>query len=217
MGFGFRPDDEDIGDGRIGNPHFRTAQAISAGDLFGTGLHSARIGAGIRFGQAETADQLAGDETGQVFLLLFVRAISEDRMDDERGLHAHHRAITAVDALHLTRYKAIGHIAGICGAIFFRQGDAEQAGTAHQAEQFRFGGLGKIGLGHTRHKFRFAEGCGGVADHPLVVGQLVFQQKRVLPIECCAFAHVMPPDLLAGLFVLAPDGTSHVYSFLHYI
>ncbi|MND91796.1 hypothetical protein D3C80_839330 [compost metagenome] len=138
-------------------------------------------------------------------------------MDDERGLHAHHRAVTAVDPLHLAGDEAIGDVARIGRAIFFRKRNAEKAGPAHQAEQFRFGGLRKIGLGDTRQKFRLAEGGGGVADHPLVIGQLVFEQKRVLPIECCVFAHFMPPDLLAGLFVSKPARTSHVYSFLHYI
>ena len=54
---GLRPHDGDVGDAAVGDP------ALDAGDDeliavgAGAGLHAARIGAVIRFGQAEAADE----------------------------------------------------------------------------------------------------------------------------------------------------------------
>ena len=47
---------------------FEPMQAIAAVDLLGPRLHAAGVGARVGLGQAETADQLAARQAGQVFL-----------------------------------------------------------------------------------------------------------------------------------------------------
>ena len=64
------PDHRDIGDRRIGDPHFRAIEAIARAILDRARDHAAGIGAMIRFGETETADQFAARQAGQIFLLL---------------------------------------------------------------------------------------------------------------------------------------------------
>lgn len=66
------PHDEDVRDGRIGNPRFRAGEPV---DLLldvplGLRLHPPGIRAVIGLGQPETADLLAGGQRWNVFLFL---------------------------------------------------------------------------------------------------------------------------------------------------
>jgi len=116
----------DVGDRRIGDPHFRAIEHEAAIDPLGPGLHAAGIGAGIRLGQPEAADPFTCREFGQVSLALRFRAIGLDRMHDQGVLHAHCRAIARIDAFHFTRHQAIGDIAQGRTAIGFRIHHAEE-------------------------------------------------------------------------------------------
>ncbi len=49
-------------------------------------------------------------QSGQVFLLLLLIAVSIDRVHNQRGLHTHDRAIATVHSLHLTRDETVRHI-----------------------------------------------------------------------------------------------------------
>lgn len=49
-------------------------------------------------------------QPGQVFLLLFLCAVSIDGVHDQWGLHTHDRAIAAVHSLHLTRDETVRHV-----------------------------------------------------------------------------------------------------------
>ncbi|MNI19216.1 hypothetical protein D3C73_726460 [compost metagenome] len=181
MGFRLCPDDEYVGDWCIGNPHFRAAQAVADLDFFSAGLHAAGIGAGIRLGQAETADQFARDEAGQIFLFLLVGAVGEDRIDDQRGLDAHHRAVARIDPFDLAGDEAIGDVGGIGCAIFFRKRDAEEAGLTHQLEEADIGLFLKIGFLDPWQEFGLGKGGRRVADHTLLFGQLIFDEEGVVP------------------------------------
>src|SRR5690606_6584768 len=107
MRFRLRPHDEDVGDRRIGDPHLRALEAVSARDLFGARAHPAGVAAGIGFGEAETADKLARGEPGQIFALLLLTAIGVDRVDHEAALNRAGRAIARIDALDLARDQAV--------------------------------------------------------------------------------------------------------------
>ena len=63
------PDQEKIGNRAVRDPGFCARQRPASRRLLRTRDHAARIGAGIRFGQAEATDQLACQEPGQIFLL----------------------------------------------------------------------------------------------------------------------------------------------------
>ena len=179
----FRPHHEHVGDRRVGNPHLGAGQPVAVGGLLGAGLHAAGIGAGIRLGQAEAADPLAGGELGQVFLALVLVAIGVDRVHHQRRLHRIHRAIAGIDALDLARHQAIGDVARIGAAIFFRQRDADQAEFAHLVEDVAIDLLFQIGLGDARQQLVLRIGARGVADHALVFGELLVEHERIVPLE----------------------------------
>jgi hypothetical protein len=106
-----------------------------------------------------------------------------DRVHHQRRLDAHHRAVAGIDALDLACDQPVGDVAGTQPAIFLRNGDAEQPGPAHLAEDLRVGLFLKIsgfdpGCEPVRRK-----GGGGIADHALVLGQLILDQERVVPGE----------------------------------
>ena len=87
-----RPDDEHVGERRVADPGLGADEPVAAVDLLGSRRHAAGIGAGVRLGEPEAADELAAREAGQVLAPLVVVAIGVDRIHDERALHAHHRA-----------------------------------------------------------------------------------------------------------------------------
>ena len=177
------PDHEHIGDRGIGNPHLGAGQPVTIGGLLGAGLHAAWIGAGIRLGQAEAADPFAGGELGQVLLALGFVAIGIDRIHHQRRLHRIHRTIAGIDPLDLACDQAVGDIARIGAAIFFRQRDADQAELAHLVEDLTIGLLFEIGLGDARQQLVLRIGARCVADHALVFGELLVKQERIVPLE----------------------------------
>src|SRR5690625_4150238 len=90
----FGPDHKYICNRRVGNPGFSTSQDITSGYFFGPSLHAARIRAVVGFSQTKAAYPFSRSEFGQVFLLLLLSAKLIDGQHDQRGLHAHHRAVT---------------------------------------------------------------------------------------------------------------------------
>ena len=184
LGIGFpRPHHEHIGDGAVGDPHLAAAEAVATGHFFRARDHRGRVGAVVRFGQAEAADPLAGGQLGQELLALCLGAEFENRHHHQRGLHAHHRAVAGVDALDFTRDHAVANIVQSRPAVFGRDGRAHQAQFAHFAKDRRIGLLMPEGLQHARCQLALAVvGC-GFAHHALVFGQLLIQQQRVVPFE----------------------------------
>src|SRR3546814_16661002 len=73
--------------------------------------HRAGIGTAVGFGEAEASDQLAAGQFRNIGLLLRLAAEGEDRMDDQRCLDAHRRAIARIDALALARDQPVGDMA----------------------------------------------------------------------------------------------------------
>src|SRR5262249_33810651 len=98
------------------------------------------------------------------------------------------RAVARVHPLHLARDETVGHVVGAGAAILLRQGDAEQAERAHLMEDLAVSFLLQIGLDHARQQLVLRIGARGVADRALVLGELVLEQKRVVPLECRALA-----------------------------
>ena len=66
---------------------FGAVELEAAGHLLGARHHRARIGAEVRLGQAEAADQLGLGELGQILLLLRLAAVGVDRVHHQRRLH----------------------------------------------------------------------------------------------------------------------------------
>ena len=85
---------------------------------------------------SEAADRFAAGELGQV-LLLPGRLVGEcvDRHRRERRLHAHHRAITQVDALDFERDQAIADVIKARAAVSFGDSRAQQADLAKSSRR----------------------------------------------------------------------------------
>ena len=204
-----RPHHEHVGDRRVGNPHLRAGQPIAVGHLLGAGLHAAGIGAGIGLGEAEAADPFAGGEFRQVFLALVLVAIGIDRMHHQRRLHRIHRAVAGIDPLDLARHQAVGDVAGVGAAIFFRQRDADQAEFAHLVENLAVGLLFQIRLGDARQQLVLRIGARGVADHALVFGELLVEHERIVPLE------IHRGRLVLGLRAHAHGNSFRITTHLH--
>lgn len=194
MRFRFRPDDEYIGERRIGDPHLGADQTVAALGLDRPGLHARRIGAGVRLGQPEAADPLAADKLRKVLPLLLFRAVGENRINDERRLHAHHRAIAGIDALHLACDEAVGDVGRADAAIGVGHGHTEQAEVAHLAEDRRVRRLLAVSFGHARLQLFLGIGARRVADHPLVFAQLILEEERIVPLELAFAGHLYLPS-----------------------
>src|SRR5262249_5124384 len=123
------PDDEDVGDRRIGDPHLAALEDVAAVHLAGARPHAGGIRAGVGLGQAEAADPFALRQLRQVLLSLRLGAVGMDRVHDEARLHAHGRAVAAVDALDFAGDEAVADIVH-AGAAIALDGRAEQAELA---------------------------------------------------------------------------------------
>ena len=83
---GLRPDDGDVGDRAVGDPHLLAVQDPVVAVAAGAGPHRAGVRAGVGLGQAEAADRLAGGHPRQPLLLLLLRAPAPDREHRQRAL-----------------------------------------------------------------------------------------------------------------------------------
>ena len=180
---GLGPDDEDVGNRRIGDPHLAAAEPIAAVHRAGAGGHRAGIGAVVRFRQPEAADPFAGRQLGQVFLLLRFGAELVDRHHHQRGLDAHHRPVAGVHRLDLARDQAVADVVEAGAAILLRDGRTEQAEFAHLVEDASIGVLVAKCVLDPRLKALGGVGEGGLPHHPFLFAQLLRQIEGVVPIE----------------------------------
>ena len=137
----------------------------------------------IGLGHAETADDRAGREPRQIFPALVLAAIGMDRINHQRGLHAHRRAIAGIDPLDLARDQPVTDIARAGAAIAFRQGRAEKAGGAHLVHDLAVEALLAKGREHARPELVLGVGAGGIADEALLRAQLIVEAEGVGPVE----------------------------------
>jgi hypothetical protein len=145
---------------------------------------AAGVGAVIRLRQAEAADPLTGRELRNELLLLRGRTELEDRRHDERALYAHHRTVAGIDALNLPRDEAVAHAAEAGPAVRLGHGDGEHVELAELAvDRRRVGALAAKRVEHARRKLLLTVGARRVVHHAFIVGELLFEQQRVAPVE----------------------------------
>src|SRR5437660_12497339 len=85
----------------------------------------------IRLGEPEAADQLAAGEPSQILFALRFRSVSVNRVHDQRTLHAHHRAVTGIDAFDLARDQSVADVIQCGAAVALGQRWSEQAELSH--------------------------------------------------------------------------------------
>ena len=180
----------EVGDRRVRDPHLGAVELEAVRHLLGARDHRARIGAEVRLGQAEAADQLGLGELGQILLLLRLGAVGVDRVHHQRRLHRQRRAIAGIDALQLARDQAVGDVAQARAAVFLRDGRAEQAERAHLGQQLLVDPLLAPGEPHPRHQLVLGERPRAVAHHALFLGQVAVEIERVLPVEVGILQHL---------------------------
>ena len=129
-------------------------------------------------------------------------------MHDQRGLHAHRRAVARIDALDLARHQAVGRVVGGGAAVFLGQGGAQQAKRAELVHDLAIELLVAVGLQHARHQLVLAVVAGRIADRDLLLGELVVEEERVLPVERLGIG----ADALGGAFHRGGGG-GHVCSW----
>lgn len=100
---------------------------------------------------------------------------NDDRRRAHGALHAHHRAVAGVDALHFTRNQTVAHIVQATATVGFGNGRTEQAGFAHFAEDLRIGLLMTEGFQHAGRQLVIGELLSAVAHHALFFGQLLIE------------------------------------------
>src|SRR5580704_8613964 len=130
-------------------------------------------------------------------------------MHDQRGLHAHRRAVAGIDALHFTRDQAVSGVVGGGAAVFLGQRGAEQAERAHLVHDLAMEFLVPVGLQHARHQLVLAVIARDVADRDLLLAELVVEEERILPVERLGIG----TDALGGALDRG-GGEGHVFSWL---
>ena len=121
---------------------------------------------------------------GRYFRRCASRAVGVDREHHERALHAHHRAVARVDALDLARDQAVADVVEAGAAVLGRQRRAEQPERAHLAERSPDRTVSwRNASRHARQQLVLRVRVRGVAHHPLLLGQLVVEQQRIVPVE----------------------------------
>ena len=143
----------------------------------------------VRLGQAEATNPFTRCEFWQVLLLLGFSTEFIDRHHHQRGLHAHHRAITRIDALDFSGDQAVADVVQAAAAILLRNGCTQQADFTHLAEDCRIGFLMAECFKNTRRELLLSELLGGVADHAFFFGELLIQQQGIDPVEASFTAH----------------------------
>ena len=114
-----------------------------------------------------------------------------DRVHDEARLDRHRRAVAAVDPFDGPGDQPVADIAEPDAAIFRRDRRAEQPQGAHLAHDLAVEPFLEIGRRHARLELLLGISLGGVADEPLLIGQLVVEIEGILPVELEDFGLVV--------------------------
>src|SRR5580658_2404500 len=131
---GARPHYGHVGQATVGDPRFLAIQDPVIAVAPGSRAHAGRVRSEIRLGQSETAHRIARLQPRQPLLLLFIGAAGENRIHDQRALHAGEAAHSGVAALQLLHDETVLDVAHTRAAVAFQVG-AEEAQAAHFRDQ----------------------------------------------------------------------------------
>src|SRR5690606_4688699 len=166
----FCPDNEYVGDRRVGNLHLVAGELVATVDLDRAGFHAARVRAVVGFRQAKAAYPFASSQLGQVFLFLLFGAELVDGNHDQRRLHAHHRAVAGVDTLDFAGDQAIAYVIEARATVSFGNGRPKQPELTHFRENGRIGFFVAESFEHARCELVLSVGTGSFTHHALVFG-----------------------------------------------
>ena len=167
--------DVDVGEAGVREPHLLAVQdpvlAVGREHRLGLGVHGVAGRAGL--GERVRADPLAGGELGQVLLLLGLGAEVDDGQGADAGVPHEGHGEGAV-AGRLLGDQAARDLVEAEAAVLLGHLDAQQAQLARLAQELA-GGLVLEGedLGKARHHLLLHELFRGLADHPLLFGEVL--------------------------------------------
>ncbi len=182
---GTGPDHRDPGHRAIGDPHLAPVEhPVSPAVALGVGPHRGGVGADVRFGQPEAADDLAGRHPRQPLLLLLLGAEAPDRVHGERALDGDQGADAGVGGLQLQAGQAVLDGGGTRAAVA-GQGHPERAEGAQLAGEFTDAGqfAALVPVGDLRQDTLGGPAADGVPDGTVLVGQQVVEAQGVAGVE----------------------------------
>ena len=124
-------------------------------------------------------EPLAGAELRQELLLLLLGAPLLDRARDQRGLHRHDRARGRVAAADLLHDEAVADVVEAAPAVLLGDGRAEVAHLGDALHQLEVEALVAVVVARARDDLAVGEVARGLADQPLLVGEVEVQRAFV--------------------------------------
>ena len=168
----------------VGDPQLAAVQHILVALLVRAQPHRDHVRPGAGLGHRQRADMLAGDQSGQVALLLLRRAPAMDLVDAEVGVGAVGQADRGRGAADLLHRDAMGEIAHVGAAVLLLDRDAMKPQFAHGRPQVDRELVLLIDLRGARRDLLGREAAHGVAQHVDVRPQAVIQVDGVLGRHC---------------------------------
>jgi len=129
------------------------------------------MGSGVRFGDAESADEIGAAQSGDVFFLQLLAAIGVDGKGAAQDLHVHLHPQRAAHAGDLFGDDHGGHPSHVFAAVFLGNHRAPEAQLAHGLDGFFIGEVMLfIPLIHVGRDFFVGEFAHGFSQHVLFFG-----------------------------------------------
>jgi len=113
----FGPDDGNVGEGAVGDPHFFAVEDVLAAFLDGAREHPAGVGAELRLGEAEAANGFAFLEQWEPFIFLGLASIGVNRVHHQAGLDGDETAQAGIAALEFLVHQAVGNVRHFRAAV----------------------------------------------------------------------------------------------------
>ena len=167
---GLGEDNVDVRESAVRHPALRAVQDVGIAIADGACLNSGGVGPGLRFGEAEPAENFAMREPRQVLPLMRVGAVLQNRRGRNGVGHAERDGSGGVDARDFLNHQRVGDRVRRRAAVFFRDEHAAAAEFAEAAD-FGFGDAPPVVLAENRTHLRFHELADGVADEELIAGE----------------------------------------------
>src|SRR5262249_10232155 len=105
--FGHRPDDGDIRDRAVGDPHLRPIDDPILAAFLRVCLHVGWVRSAVWLGESETPDDFAAGHSRHILVLLLLGAERIDRIHAQGGLHGDKAADARVTALELLADQSV--------------------------------------------------------------------------------------------------------------
>ena len=127
-------DDHEIRDLPVGDVGLGTVDAVAIAILQCGGGDRLKVRSHARLGHRNSADQIAADEAGQIFLLLLFGAVAHQIGQDDDVVQAGREAFDALLGLLVDHHQIVPEVAAVA-AVFLRHRNAQKPGLARLAPE----------------------------------------------------------------------------------